>query len=73
MREALVTPSELRQIGELLYGERWQTQLAKALDVNERNVRYWLAERHAIPEGIEGELKRLADERRKALAKVLKG
>lgn len=36
-----MTPSELRAVGELLYGERWQSPLAKDLGVNDRTVRKW--------------------------------
>ena len=35
--------AELRLIGESLYGPRWQSKLARALPVNPRTVRRWLA------------------------------
>ncbi len=38
-----MTPSELRSIGERLYGPRWQTPLARALPVTTRTIRYWLS------------------------------
>jgi hypothetical protein len=38
-----VTPAELRQIGEQLYGPRWQTKLARVLPVNPRTVRRYLS------------------------------
>ena len=37
-----MTPTELRTIGELLYGERWQSPLARDLGVDDRTVRGWL-------------------------------
>lgn len=30
-------------VGEALYGPRWQSELARALGVNERTVRRWTA------------------------------
>jgi hypothetical protein len=43
-------PAELREIGEQLYGPRWQTKLARALPVNVRSVRRWLSgERNIRP------------------------
>lgn len=38
-----MTPAELRTMGERLYGPRWQTKLARALEINQRTVRRWLA------------------------------
>jgi hypothetical protein len=38
-----MTPTDLRTIGERLYGPRWQTKLARALPVNPRTVRRWLS------------------------------
>lgn len=33
----------LRRTGEALYGERWQSALARALGVSDRRVRAWAA------------------------------
>jgi hypothetical protein len=38
-----MTPAELREIGEKLFGSMWQTKLARAMPVNPRTVRRWLA------------------------------
>jgi DNA invertase Pin-like site-specific DNA recombinase len=38
-----MTPAELREIGERLYGRRWQTKLARRLKVDPRTVRRWLS------------------------------
>ena len=43
-----MTPAELRAIGRRLYGEDWQTPLARDLGVNPRTVRKWLAGARAI-------------------------
>lgn len=46
-----MTPNQLAYIATLLYGERWQSALANALQVSPRNIRYWAAGR-PIPPGI---------------------
>ncbi|MDC5043718.1 helix-turn-helix domain-containing protein [Acinetobacter baumannii] len=51
-----MTPEELRQAGEILYGTQWQSDLARALDVDARRVRDWLQERRPIPVGIRNEI-----------------
>jgi plasmid maintenance system antidote protein VapI len=38
-----VTPAELRDIGEKLYGKRWQTKLATKIKVDPRTIRRWLS------------------------------
>lgn len=44
-----MTPAKLRKSGELLYGSRWQTELARALNVNPRQVRQWHAGERSMP------------------------
>ncbi|HGH3647686.1 MULTISPECIES: transcriptional regulator [Acinetobacter calcoaceticus/baumannii complex] len=51
-----MTPEQLRQAGELLYGNQWQSDLARALDVDARRVRDWLQERRPIPVGVKVEV-----------------
>jgi len=57
-----MTPEELREIGEGLYGKRWQTKLAKALPVSPRSVRYWLSGKHTIREVIARRIRGLGTE-----------
>lgn len=38
-----MTPTDLRQIGEALYGPEWQTPMARALGVSLRSVQRWAA------------------------------
>ena len=33
----------LSRVGEVLYGDRWQTQLARALGVTDRQLRRWVS------------------------------
>ena len=60
-----MTPSELRAAGRLLFGERWQTPLARALGVNPRTVRGWFSSRRPPPdpERIKAEVRRLVEDR----------
>lgn len=41
-----VTPSDLAVIGQFLYGERWQSALARDLNVNRRTLVHWLTGRY---------------------------
>jgi len=51
-----LTPDQLRHAGELLYGNQWQSDLARALEVDARRVRDWLQERRPIPVGVRVEI-----------------
>ncbi|PKF33540.1 transcriptional regulator [Acinetobacter proteolyticus] len=51
-----MTPEQLKQAGELLYGNQWQSDLARALEVDARRVRDWLQERRPIPIGVKNEI-----------------
>ncbi len=57
-----MTPAELRQIGEKLYGPRWQTKLARALPVSIRTVRYWLSGKRRIRPVIAERIRGLSSE-----------
>ena len=43
-----MTPSELCEIGEKLFGPKWQSKLARAMPVNPRTVRRWLSGERGI-------------------------
>jgi hypothetical protein len=45
-------PFELEKIGRLLYGDHWQSALARVLAVSDRTVRRWLTGASAIPESV---------------------
>jgi hypothetical protein len=57
-----MTPSELRSIGEKLFGKRWQTTLARVLPVSPRSVRYWLSGKHPIREVVAERIRGIANE-----------
>lgn len=39
----------LRQAGEVLYGDRWQSPLSRDLEVTDRTMRNWSSGRHEAP------------------------
>jgi hypothetical protein len=57
-----VTPSFLRYVGELLYGERWQTPLAASLGqvrgkaLSPATVHQWTTRKRSIPAWVQGAL-----------------
>lgn len=57
----------LVEAGEALYGPRWQSELARALDVNDRTVRRWASGAVDMPWGVYLDLLRLTHERASAL------
>lgn len=44
-----MSPDELQEIGEQLYGKNWQTELAKELEIEPRTVRHYAAGTRGIP------------------------
>ena len=67
-----MTPATLSRVGTALYGPLWQTQLSRAIGVNDRSVRRWLTEEMPIPDGIREELVKLIHKRRAELLETLK-
>ncbi len=55
-----MTPAELASLGEKLYGPRWQTNLARALPVSTRTVRYWLSGKRQIRPLVAARIRALA-------------
>lgn len=62
----------LREVGEALYGTRWYTDLARALDVSERTVRRWSSGSHAVPDGLWADLREAVQQRRAELGDLSK-
>lgn len=65
-----MTPGTLTAIGEALYGSQWQSELARALDVNDRTVRRWASGKNALPEKLSEELSVLCAERGQSLVEI---
>jgi DNA-binding transcriptional regulator YiaG len=55
------------EAGEALFGPRWQSELARELDVADRTVRRWVAGDAEMPRGVYTDLLRLTQERAAAL------
>lgn len=58
-----MTPALLSQAGEALYGPRWQSELARDLDIDDRTMRRWVAGDSSVPSGVAVDLLRLLTER----------
>ncbi len=59
--------SLLSDIGEALYGPRWQSELARALGVSIRTAQRWAQGAHEPPRGVYAELAAIAAARSKDL------
>ncbi|RSV33115.1 hypothetical protein CA237_01105 [Sphingomonas sp. ABOLH] len=53
----------LIEVGQLLFGLRWQSDLARALGASDRMVRYWLSGSSARPSDLNDRLATLLEER----------
>jgi hypothetical protein len=60
----------LERTGEALYGARWQSELARDLDIADRTMRRWLGDPDTIPETIWPELLKLLAARAASIAKL---
>lgn len=65
-----ITPDQLREFGEALYGERWQTPLAHALNIGDRRIREYLSGARTIQPGLAANIAALAATRGMALLKL---
>ncbi|MBI0422094.1 transcriptional regulator [Acinetobacter sp. ACIN00229] len=63
-----MTPDQLRQAGSLLYGQSWQTDFARAIDIDPRRVRQWLTGDRPIPLNLWEEVVKLLQEKSKDTA-----
>jgi hypothetical protein len=62
---------ELRTIGQACYGDRWQSQLARAIPMTERNLRYILAGRKPLAPWLSERIHIIARQRQAELALVV--
>ena len=51
-----MTTEQLQQAGRLLYGDQWQSNLARSLSVDDRTVRRWASGESAIRQSIANEI-----------------
>lgn len=68
-----MTPKQLATVGKALYGERWQTELAIALGITDRNMRRWAKGTHAIPDNVRADLAIIVERHGRKLEKILAG
>lgn len=64
-----MTPSQLSRICTLLYGERWQSALARDLEINDRTVRRWAKE--GSPEWADKTIKEFCQDTIRQLREVI--
>lgn len=57
----------LRETGMLLFGARWQSDLARELDTSTRMMRYWVAGTHPPPDDLNERLVSLIKARIRAM------
>ena len=58
-----MTPDLLTACGEALFGPRWQSEMSRALAVDDRTIRRWVAGDSPVPVGVAVDLLRLLSER----------
>lgn len=59
----MVSTKLLKDAGEALYGPRWQSELARKLQISDRTVRRWIASADDMPTGVAGDLRRICEEK----------
>ncbi len=67
-----MNPTELREIGEALYGPRFASQLARDLGVDVRTMQRWLAGQRSIPHRVRNELRVKIEDRAALLTELAK-
>lgn len=67
-------PAALERIGEALYGPRWQSDLARDLQLSDaRRVRQWMARERPIPAGVWADIGVLAKQRSMTIEQIISG
>jgi len=62
----------LESAGKLLFGNRWQTDIAELISVNDRTVRRWISGKSEIPAGIKPNIISALKNRQKMIADFVK-
>lgn len=69
---AKLGPADLEKAGKALFGDRWQTDIARVLRLSDaRRVRQWMAGERKIPVGIWSDVCGLLRQRQISIDKVL--
>lgn len=72
IQQQVISPDVLEQVGRALYGEQWQTPLARALEMSDRSLRYMANGERGIHAGIAKDLLAIVMHRGAELGKVAK-
>ncbi len=67
-----MTRDQLTDVGEALYGLRWQAALSRDLNVALRTVQRWDAGERGIPDTLSDDLRALLEQRRIDIDDLLK-
>lgn len=58
-----MTPEKLASVGRAVYGERWQTALARDLRISDRTIRRWSVGSSPIPKSMERDIWAVVEDR----------
>lgn len=72
VQQAAISPDVLARVGRSLFGEQWQTPLARALGMSDRSLRYMAAGDRGIHAGIVTDLLGILEERGDELHAIAK-
>lgn len=55
-----LTPEELAEAGRVLFGDRWQSDMARELRLSDsRRIREWISGERSIPSGVRADVVKL--------------
>jgi DNA-binding XRE family transcriptional regulator len=66
-----LSPPDLADIGQLLYGNLWKTELARQLGVSRQTVIRWAGGTRPVPEDIAADIHQLVREKHERLERKL--
>lgn len=64
--------NKLIAAGKAAFGERWQTDMSRALGVSDRTVRHWLSGKYQMPPLIFSDITKVLEERKALIEEVIK-
>ena len=67
-----MTIDQLITAGQLLYGDQWQANLARSLNVDVRRIRHWTAGTRPISDFVDKEVRQLLIDKQKKIDDLLK-
>jgi hypothetical protein len=70
--DVVMSSQLLKRTGEALYGPRWQSDLARDLNVTDRTVRRWVEGTSNVPDRVYADLLRLCEGRLLELDRLMK-